>query len=107
MVMANIGRIPDDDSLARDIAGTMATRFASVFLWQQSGYNDMVIGFRHRLSRAALGDRLLRAPYPLEPAAALARHLRPIGPSSSPLTDDKAPIEWMTDNMIIQYVSAH
>jgi spermidine synthase len=107
MVMANIGRIPDDDSLARDIAGTMATRFASVFLWQQSGYNDMVIGFRHRVSRATLAYRLLRAPYPLEEAASLARHLRPIGPSSNPLTDDKAPIEWMTDNMIIQYVSAH
>jgi spermidine synthase len=107
MVMANIGRIPDDDSLARDIAGTMATRFESVFLWQQSGYNDMVIGFRHRVSRATLAYRLLRAPYPLEQAAALARHLRPIGPTGNPLTDDKAPIEWMTDNMIIQYVSAH
>jgi spermidine synthase len=107
MVMANIGRIPADDSLARNIAGTMATRFASVFLWQQSGYNDMVIGFRHRVSRATLAYRLLRAPYPLAQAASLARRLHPIGPSSSPLTDDKAPIEWMTDNMIIQYVSAH
>jgi spermidine synthase len=107
MVMANVGRIPDDDTLARDVAGTMATRFASVFLWQQSGYNDMVIGFRHHVSRATLADRLLSAPYPLEPAAALARRLRPIGPSSNPLTDDKAPVEWLTDNMIIQYVSAH
>jgi spermidine synthase len=107
MVMANIGRIPDDDSLARDIAGTMATRFASVFLWRQSGYNDMVIGFRHRVGRATLAYRLLRAPYPLAPAASIARHLRSIGPTSNPLTDDKAPIEWMTDNMIIQYVSAH
>jgi hypothetical protein len=85
----------------------MATRFASVFLWRQSGYNDIVIGFRHRVGRATLAYRLLRAPYPLAPAASIARHLRSIGPTSNPLTDDKAPIEWMTDNMIIQYVSAH
>jgi hypothetical protein len=105
--MANVGRIPDDDSLTRDIAGTMATRFASVFLWRQSGYNDMVIGFRHPVSRGTLAYRLLGTPYALGPAATLARGLQPVGPSSDPLTDDKAPVEWKTDGMIIQYVSAH
>jgi hypothetical protein len=105
--MANVGRIPGDDSLARDIAGTMATRFASVFIWRQSGYNDMVVGFRHPVSRATLAYRLLGAPYALQAAAAPARGLRPVGPSGDPLTDDRAPVEWKTDGMIIQYVSAH
>jgi spermidine synthase len=107
MVMANVGRIPDDDSLARDIAGTMATRFASVFIWRQSGYNDIVAGFRHPVGRGTLAYRLLGAPYALGPAATLARVLQPVGPSSDPLTDDRAPVEWKTDGMIIQYVSAH
>jgi spermidine synthase len=107
MVMANVGRIPGSNRLPETVAGTMATRFASVYLWQQSGYNEMVIGFTRRVDRNALEARLLDAPYPLQQAASLARHLRPVAPSSDPLTDDKAPVEWMTDQMIIQYVSAH
>ena len=34
MVMANVGRIPGDSRLPDAIAGTMATRFASVFEWR-------------------------------------------------------------------------
>jgi hypothetical protein len=26
-------------------------------------------------------------------------------PSSDPLTDDRAPVEWMTDQMIVKYVA--
>jgi spermidine synthase len=107
MVMANVGRIPGSNRLPETVAGTMATRFASVYLWRQSGYNEMVIGFARRVDRNTLEARLLDAPYPLQQAASLARNLRPVAPSSDPLTDDKAPVEWMTDQMIIQYVSAH
>ena len=65
----------------------------------------MVNGFRHRVSRAMA--RLLGVPYQLQAAAALALHLHAVAPSSNPLTDDQAPVEWMTDQMIIKYVSAH
>ena len=107
MVMANVGRVPGDDRLANDVAGTMATRFASVYMWRQSAYNDMVIGFRHRVGAHTLIARLLGAPYQLQSAASLALHLHAVAPSSHPLTDDQAPVEWMTDQMIIKYVSAH
>ena len=65
------------------------------------------VGFRHPIARGTLAYRLLGAPYALGPAATLARGLQPVGPSSDPLTDDRAPVEWKTDGMIIQYVSAH
>jgi spermidine synthase len=107
MVMANVGRVPGDDRLAHDIAGTMATRFASVYIWRVDAFNDIVIGFRHRLSRHTLTVRLLGVPYQLQAAAGLALHLRAVPPSSSPLTDDKAPVEWLTDQMIIKYATAH
>ena len=52
MVMANIGRVPGDDRLRDDIAGTMATRFASVYLWHLGAFNDIVVGFRPRAAPA-------------------------------------------------------
>jgi hypothetical protein len=76
-------------------------------MWRQSAYNDMVIGFRHLVGAHTLIARLLGAPYQLQSAASLALHLRAVAPSSHPLTDDQAPVEWMTDQMIIKYVSAH
>ena len=44
---------------------------------------------------------------PVTVTAAIAGHMRAVGPSTNPLTDDKAPVEWLTDQMIIKYVNAH
>jgi len=107
MVMANVGRVPGDDRLANDIAGTMATRFASVYVWNEDAFNDIVVGFRRRTPRLTLEARLAGVPYKLDAAAAIAGHMHAVGPSSDPLTDDKAPVEWLTDQMIIKYVNAH
>ncbi len=62
MVMANVGRIPNDASLPDAIAGTMATRFASVFEWRVSGFNDIVAGFTSPTTAAELRARLADAP---------------------------------------------
>lgn len=107
MVMANVGRVPGDDRLANDIAGTMATRFASVYVWNVDAFNDIVVGFRRRTPRLTLEARLAGVPFQLDAAASLAGHMRAVGPSSDPLTDDKAPVEWLTDQMIVKYVNAH
>src|SRR5947207_15143049 len=45
MVMANLGRIPSRDELARGIAGTVATRFPSVYLWRATPFNDIMLAF--------------------------------------------------------------
>src|SRR3954453_17273125 len=45
MVMANVGRVPGDDRLPDAIAGTMATRFASVYRWSSGDFNVIVAGF--------------------------------------------------------------
>ena len=29
-----------------------------------------------------------------------------VSPSSDPLTDDRAPVEWLTDQMIVRYAAA-
>jgi spermidine synthase len=105
MVMANVGRIPGDTSLPDAIAGTMATRFASVFEWRVSGFNDIVAGFTSPTTAAELRLRLDGAPPGLQPAAGFAQELRQVPASSDPLTDDRAPVEWMTDQMIVRYAA--
>ena len=105
MVMANVGRIPNDAGLPDAIAGTMATRFASVFEWRVSGFNDIVAGFTSPTTAAELRARLAAAPAALQPAAGFAQQLRLVPASDDPLTDDRAPVEWMTDQMIVRYAA--
>jgi predicted membrane-bound spermidine synthase len=103
IAMANLGRIPNDDSLARAIAGTAATRFASVYLWHAMPFNDIMLAFTRPTPLAAVRARLARVPPKLVPAALRTAGMRRIAPSADPLTDDRAPVEWMTDQMIVQY----
>ena len=105
IVMANVGKIPGDDRLSQAIAGTMATRFAAVYLWHATAFNDIVIGLARPTSAAQLRERLFAAADPLRPAASKAMDLVRVAPSDDPLTDDHAPVEWMTDQMIVRYAA--
>lgn len=103
MVMANVGTIPGSEQLPNAIGGTMATVFPYVYRWRISGFNELVAGFDRPVSRAQLDQRLSAAPSKLQPAAHLAETLRPQTPSTDPMTDDRAPIEWITDQLILRY----
>ena len=82
----------------------MATEFPQAATWQALRFNQLVLGFDRPRPRAQL-TRLLRAgPRRLEPLRALlARDLRPARPAARPWTDDRAPVEWVTDRMILGY----
>jgi hypothetical protein len=56
--------------------------------------------------RALLEQRLATVPSALAGVAAPARRLVRIAPSSDPLTDDRAPVEWLTDQMIVDYAAS-
>jgi len=103
MVMANVGTIPGSERLPNAIGGTMATVFPYVYRWRIGGFNELVIGFDRPVSQAQLVARLDAAPPKLQPAARLAQTLKRQAPSTDPLTDDKAPIEWLTDQLIVRY----
>ena len=104
MVMANVGRVPGDDRLPDAIAGTMATRFPPCRSWPVGGFNVIVAGF----DAAGLGLPAALAPGRRRARAGpgvrdLADGLQPQPPSADPLTDDRAPVEWLTDQMIVRY----
>jgi spermidine synthase len=106
MVMANVGRVPGDDRLPDAIGGTMATRFASVYRWPVGDFNVIVAGFTRPVTRDQLLARLEALPPSLTPTRADALALRPVAPADDPLTDDHAPVEWLTDQMIVRYAAA-
>jgi spermidine synthase len=106
MVMANVGRVPGDNRLPDAIAGTMATRFASVYSWSAGGFNVIVAGFKTAVTKAELVARLGFAPAGLSEVRDAALGMTAVAPSSDPLTDDRAPVEWLTDQMIVRYAAA-
>jgi spermidine synthase len=105
MVAANVGRVPDDDRLVDAIAGTMATRFAAVYRWRAEDYNEIVVGFTEPVSVEELRRRMGRAPFQLARVVERARSVEMVGPTDDPLTDDHAPVEWLTDQMIVNYAA--
>jgi hypothetical protein len=106
MVMANVGRVPGDNRLPDAIAGTMATRFASVYRWSSGDFNVIVAGFAKPVSKAELVRRLGFAPAGLAGVRDAATQMTAVAPSTNPLTDDRAPVEWLTDQMIVRYAAA-
>ena len=104
VVALNVSTVPGDDRLARAIAGTLATEFPQVITWQALRFNQLVVGLTTPQPRATLTARLLSAPADLLPDSRLfARDLRPARPAERPWTDDRAPVEWITDRMITAY----
>ena len=106
LVALNVSTVPGDTRLAHDIAGTLACEFPQVVTWQALRYNQFVVGLSEPLSRSALAARLYHAPAAVRPLSDLfAAHMDFATPASCPWTDDRAPVEWITDRMIIDYAA--
>jgi spermidine synthase len=112
VLVVNVGRSPTDRTLVNQIASTVQTVFPSVFLVDVPGsYNTMVYATRQPAQFANLVTNLERlkaeASTPslligsMQVAAAFAQ---PTPPISVVYTDDWAPIEWVTNNMVLNYV---
>jgi hypothetical protein len=103
VVAINVGTPPDEQQVVGRIAATMRAVFGQVWSARWDRFTSIVIGLqrpedpRPRL-RAATG-------LPRAASRALARELRPVPPDpGAVLTDDHAPIEWLTDRAILAYL---
>ncbi|MBA3245025.1 MAG: fused MFS/spermidine synthase [Actinobacteria bacterium] len=107
VVALNVATVPDDDTLVREVSGTLATVFPQVRVWNALRFNRIVLGFSEaeRPSESLLAKVGTR----LRPLAALLEAdlgSRPsVSPSSDPWTDDHAPVEWVTDRMIVSFAA--
>jgi len=105
-IVLNVGTVPGDHRLAEGVSGTLATEFPVVLTWQALRFNQFVIGLDRAAPRELLVRRLGRAPSGLEPLTRLlARQMEVAGPVADPWTDDRAPVEWITDRMILEFAA--
>jgi spermidine synthase len=110
-VMAvNVGRAPGDRRLVEAVAGTMATVFSSVHTVDVPGsLNSLVIGTRRPTTVGMIAEQLAALP---DDAPSLLREAL-LAAAGSPvtlagdgpvLTDDRAPVETISDSIVLRYL---
>lgn len=104
IVALNVSTVPGDDRLCRSIAGTLATQFPLVMKWPALHFNQLVLGFAQQANPTTFDRRAGDAPADILPLMRLltAQWTRAL-PVADFWTDDRAPVEWITDRMIVSY----
>jgi spermidine synthase len=106
IVALNVAAVPDDERLVEAVGGTLAAEFPQVVEWPALRFNTIVLGFATPLTAAEMKQRLAHGPADLASLRALlTRDARPVEASTRPWTDDRAPVEWLTDRMIVEYAA--
>jgi spermidine synthase len=105
-VALNVATVPGDERLSDALGTTMLTEFPSVFRWRALEFNQLLLAFPKPVTEQDLERRVGGISPAAEPLVAPFRaRLSPMTDTGDPLTDDRAPVEWLTDNMILGYVA--
>jgi predicted membrane-bound spermidine synthase len=106
VVALNVAQVPEDHRLPDAIGGTLATVFPQVWHWPALRFNQLVLGLDRPVNATTIAVREAALPSEIASLGALfSRDARVVAPSSNPMTDDRAPIEWITDRMIIEHIA--
>jgi spermidine synthase len=101
IVALNVATTPGDHSLAEGIAGTLASVMPKALAWQPLRFNQIVIG-----QNGAPTGGVRPAPGDVKTLVDdLRANMREVEPSADPWTDDRAPVEWITDRMIVEFAA--
>jgi spermidine synthase len=104
VVIVNVGHLPGSDALEKVTSATLRTEFPVVARDQVSTTNSLVIASTRPLS----GARIERAPLPADLrllAFDMGARLAPALTGGGVYTDDRAPVEWLTDLSILRYAT--
>ena len=100
----NVASVPGDTSLLDGIAGTLTHEFPSVAVWPALRFNRILLGFDEPPDIVLPIQNVDPDLRPL--ADMLARDLVEVTRKAErPWTDDRAPVEWVTDRMIVEYAA--
>ncbi|MBV8997551.1 MAG: fused MFS/spermidine synthase, partial [Solirubrobacterales bacterium] len=104
MVIVNVGHIPGSDSLEKVVSATLGAVFGVVVRDVVSDSNSLVVASDEPVSFTRLASAGLGLPSDLKPVAeATAGRMAPALRGGALYTDDKAPVEWLTDLSILRY----
>jgi spermidine synthase len=112
VVAINVGRAPDDRRLVDGMVGTMKTVFPSVYVMDVPGtFNSIVYATAKPTSLDNLYANLVQLsqqegvhPLLLEAVQLAVLNMQPTPESETVFTDDLAPIEWITNNMVLKFI---
>jgi spermidine synthase len=108
----NVGRAPGDRRLIDGLATTIGTLFPSIHVMDIPGtFNSLLYATLQPTSADDLSANLDRLaaradvhPLLVESIAAAAANLQPPPAETIVFTDDRAPIEWLTNNLILNFL---
>ena len=92
-IAVNVGHIPGSDALERVVSATLRSVFPHVERDVVSSTNSLVLASRAPLPRGRVS------------ALGVTARLDPALTGSTVYTDDKAPVEWLTDLSILKYAA--
>jgi spermidine synthase len=107
----NVGSVPGDRRLIDGLATTMFSVFPSVYVMDIPGtLNTMIFATQQRTSAVDFSGNFLRFswqsdtnPLLLSTMATTFANLRRGYESTQVFTDDRAPIEWIVDDMVVRF----
>ena len=102
----NVAGVPGDTSLRDAITGTLRHEFEHVWVWPALRFNSIVLARVDPLP--ALDGLVADGPARLRPLRELlAQQAFAVAERAArPWTDDRAPVEWVTDRMIVEYAAS-
>ena len=112
VLVLNVGRTPEDEELLAGLVATIQTVFSSVYVMDvPSTYNSMIYATVQETHWQNLEDNLnllLDAeniePILLQSIRVALDNRRPLPVGGMIFTDDKAPIEWITNTMVLNNI---
>ncbi len=108
----NVGRVPDDRRLVDAVGATLANVFASVHAIDVPGtLNTILVATRQPTTAADLAANLAALPPAADPLlrdalGMAAANPGSIAPGGTVFTDDRAPVETISDSVVIRYLLA-
>jgi predicted membrane-bound spermidine synthase len=106
VVALNVATVPGDERLSDALGTTLLTDFPSVWRWRALRFNQLLLAFRQPVTQQELSRRVGGiSPEAASLVPVFRRNLSPMTSTGDPLTDDRAPVEWLTDQMILGYAA--
>jgi spermidine synthase len=107
MVIVNVGHIPGSDALEKVVAATLHSVFPVVARDPVSNANSLVLASDASFSGARILAGRAKLPSALAGlATTVGDRLAPPLHGGSVYTDDRAPVEWLTDLSILRYATS-
>jgi len=112
VIAINVGRAPEDERLLAGLVATVKTVFPSVYVIDvPDSFNSIIYATKQPTKVENLSENYRALEESSEQTEMVQRaveiainNLRPVPSSGEVFTDDRAPIEWITNHMVLQYI---